>query len=139
MHNSSRETRSLVGPSLVTQTFSAVETMGHGASSNLEKSYLCQIKTSAVCASSSVVAVAAAAAAVARSVAGLGHVESAHEVVVAVVVVDTLAVGAATDDVAGAVAVVGPAVAGRVRVGVLDSVGAGSVSVLLGVVATVAR
>ena len=114
--------------------------MGHGASSNLEKSYLCQIKTSAVCASSSVVAVAAAAAAaVARSVAGLGHAESAHEVVVAVVVVDTLAVGLATDDVAGAVAVVGQAVAGRVRVGVLDSVGAGSVSVLLGVVATVAR
>ena len=55
------------------------------------------------------------------------------------VAVDAFAVRAATDDVAGAVTVVGQAVAGRVRVRVLDSVGAGSVSVLLGVVATVAR
>ena len=129
------------GLSLVTQTFSAVEAVGHGARSNLEKSCLCQIKTSAVCASSSVVAVAAAAAAaVAGGVAGLGHVESAHEVVMAVAaVVDAFAVAAAADDVAGAVGVVGGAISGLVVVLVGHLVSTGAVSVRAGRVATVAR
>ena len=87
-------------------------------------------------------------------VARLGHAEAAHEVVVAVVfaaaamavaavavaaVVNAFAVAAAADDVAGAVGVVGGAIAGPVVVLVGHLVSTGAVSVRAGRVATVAR